>query len=58
MIAAGKLMATLSPNMILSMVEGETMVPATMLIENPEFVQLIKSANELEELTDWVNENF
>jgi len=57
-MTTGNLMATLNPNIILSMVEGETTVPATMLVENPEFVELVKSADEIEELTDWVNENF
>ena len=51
-------MANLNPNIILSMVEGETTVPAVMLIENEEFVWLMQKANELSELTDWVNENF
>jgi hypothetical protein len=40
------------------MVSGETTVPAYLLQENEEFLDLLRTAVELEELTDWVNENY
>lgn len=51
-------MNKLSTGTILSMVEGETTVPAVMLVENPDFVELFKAAESVQELIDWVNENF
>lgn len=42
----------------LSMVQGETTVPAYLLQESEEFLDLLRTAVELEELTDWVNDNF
>jgi len=42
----------------LGMVQGETTVPAYLLQESEEFLDLLRTAVELEELTDWVNDNF
>jgi len=58
MVARGKLMASLTPNVIFSMVEGETTVPVYLLTESPEFIKLVQTADDISELTDWVNENF
>lgn len=58
MVARGQLMASLPPRVILSMVEGETTVPATMLMESPEFIKLVQTADKLEELTEWVENNY
>ena len=51
-------MASLTPNVIFSMVEGETTVPVYLLTESPEFIKLVQTADDISELTDWVNENF
>lgn len=51
-------MNNLSAGTILSMVEGETTVPAVMLMENSDFVELFRATESVQELIDWVNENF
>jgi hypothetical protein len=42
----------------LSMVQGETTIPAYLLQESEEFLDLLRTAVELDELTDWANDNF
>jgi hypothetical protein len=43
---------------LLGMVAGATTVPSYLLMENDEFVSILESATTLEEITEWVNENF
>jgi hypothetical protein len=43
---------------LMAIVEGATTVPGQLLLENPEFVKSYKTLETLEELTDWVNENY
>lgn len=58
MIAVGQLLSSLNLNVIASAVEGETTVPWSLLLEDEEFVKVTKYANTLEEVVDWVNENY
>jgi len=58
MIATGQLLSSLSLNVIASAVEGETTVPWGLLLEDDEFRRIVAKANTLEEVVDWVNENF
>lgn len=58
MIAVGQLLSSLNLNVIASAVEGETTVPWSLLLEDEEFVKVVKYANTLAEVVDWVNENY
>lgn len=58
MIAIGQLLSTLNIRVIASMVEAETTVPYSLLVENDEFLRFISKADKIEEVVDWVNENY
>jgi hypothetical protein len=58
MVAVGQLLSSLNLNVIASAVEGETTVPWTLLLEDEEFLKIAKYANTLEEVVEWVNENY
>lgn len=58
MIAVGQLLSSLNLNVIASAVAGETSVPWTLLLEDEEFLKVAKYANTLEEVVEWVNENY
>lgn len=58
MIAVGQLLNSLNLNVIASAVEGETTVPYGLLLEDDEFLKIVRYANKLEEVIDWVNENY
>lgn len=58
MVAVGQLLSSLTLNVIASAVEGETTVPWTLLLEDEEFLKITKYANTLQEVVDWVNENY
>ncbi len=58
MVATGQLLSTLNLRVILSMVAGETTVDEYLLMENAEFLTAVRKANKIEELYDFVNENY
>jgi len=58
MIATGQLLSTLNLRVVASMVEAETTVPFGLLLENTEFLTFVRKANKIEEVVDWVNENY
>lgn len=58
MIAIGQLLSTLNIRVIASMVEGETTVPYSLLIEDTEFLNVISKADTIEQVVEWVNENY
>lgn len=58
MVAVGQLLSSLNLNVIASAVEGETTVPWTLLLEDEEFLRIARYANTLEEVVEWVNENY
>jgi hypothetical protein len=43
---------------VMATVEAETTVSAYILLEDENFLVALRSAETLEELTDWVNENY
>jgi hypothetical protein len=58
MVAIGQLLSSLTLNVVASAVEGETTVPWTLLLEDDEFLKIVRYANKLEEVVEWVNENY
>jgi hypothetical protein len=58
MVATGQLLSTLTVRVIASVVEGETTVPYSLLIENSEFLTCVRKADTIEEVIDWVNDNY
>jgi hypothetical protein len=58
MIEMGKLVSELGTRKVLSMVEGETTVSGYLLMESEEFLAELRKADSLEELVDWVEENY
>jgi len=58
MVGYGSLMSSLTPRVIAAVVSGETYVPATLLLEDEEFLNQMAGANSMEELVEWVNENY
>jgi hypothetical protein len=58
MVAIGQLLTSLNLNVIASAVEGETTVPYGLLLEDDEFLKIVRYANKLEEVIEWVNENY
>lgn len=58
MIAIGQLLTSLNLRVVVSMVSGETTVDSHLLYEDEEFLKVVQNANYLEEVVDWVNENY
>lgn len=54
----GQLIKDLPINIILSMVEGETTVPASLLLMEEEFVKLLYTADTAKQVFDWVDNNY
>jgi len=52
------ILARIGGGHLLSIVSEATTVPGTLLMEDEEFAALMMSALSVEELVDWVNENF
>jgi hypothetical protein len=52
------ILARLGGGHLLGIVSGATTVPGTLLMEDEEFSALMETATSVEELVDWVNENF
>jgi|AACY02.8.fsa_nt_gi hypothetical protein len=57
-VATGKLLSSLSLNVIASAVEAETTVPWVLLLEEEEFIDVVKQADNIEDVVEWVNENY
>jgi hypothetical protein len=58
MVAVGQLLSSLNLRVIASAVEGETTVSYGLLLEDDEFLKIVRYANKLEEVVEWVNENY
>lgn len=58
MIAIGQLLSSLTLNVIASAVSAETTVEYYLLIEDTEFLRAASRANSMNEMIDWVNENY
>jgi hypothetical protein len=57
-MSAGQVLTTLNLRVVLSVVAGETTVSEYLLLENPEFLKIAQSADTMEQIIDWVNENY
>jgi hypothetical protein len=58
MIEIGKLVSEHGAARVLAMVEGETTVSKHLLVESDEFLREMRLADNLEQVVDWVNENY
>ena len=58
MIWLGDLVSERGLKMVMATVEGETTVSANLLLEDENFLVALRSVETLEELIDWVNENY
>jgi hypothetical protein len=58
MIWLGDLVSELGVKAVMSMVESRTTVSAQLLLEDESFLVALRSAETLEQLVDWVNENY
>lgn len=58
MVAVGELLSSLNLNVIMGVVEAETTVSRYMLIEDAEFLKVASYANTMDEVVDWVNDNY
>lgn len=54
----GKLLKEMPGFVIAGSVEAETTVPWDLLRAEEDFVKMIRKADSLEEVYEWVNENF
>ena len=54
----GKLVSEHGVKRVISMVEGETTVSGYLLMESEEFLATLRKADNLEEVVDWVEENY
>jgi hypothetical protein len=58
MIEIGKLFSEHGVKRVISMVEGETTVSGYLLLENEEFLTTLRTADTLEQVVEWVDENY
>jgi hypothetical protein len=58
MVAVGQLLVSLNLNVVMGVVEDETTVSRYLLIEDAEFLKVASYANTMEEVVDWVNDNY
>lgn len=58
MVAIGQLLSGLNIRVIASMVEAETTVAYSLLVEDSEFMNVASRADTIEQVIEWVNENY
>ena len=58
MIYLGDLVSERGVRSVMATVEAETTVSAHLLLDDENFLVALRSAETLEELIDWVNENY
>jgi hypothetical protein len=54
----GQLLSTLNLRIVLVCVAGATTVDENLLLEDPEFLKVARSADKMDQIVDWVNENY
>lgn len=54
----GQLLATLNLRIVVSVVAQETTVSEHLLLEDSNFLDVVRNANTMEEVLGWVEENF
>jgi hypothetical protein len=57
-MTTGQLMTTLNLRVVLGFVAGETTVSEYLLLEDENFLAVARSADTMQEVVDWVNENY
>jgi len=57
-MTTGQLLATLNLRVVLSVVAQETTVSEQLLLEDSNFLKVVRNANTMEEVLGWVEENF
>jgi hypothetical protein len=57
-MTTGQLVSTLNLRIVLGIVAGETTVSEQLLLENSEFLAFARSADTIEEVIGWVDENY
>jgi hypothetical protein len=57
-MATGQLLATLNLRVVLSVIAQETTVSEYLLLEDSNFLKVVRNANTMEEVLGWVEENF
>lgn len=58
MIRVGNLVSSRGVMAVVAAVEAETTVSAYLLLEDENFLAALRNANDLEEIINWVNENY
>lgn len=57
-MTTGQLLSTLNLRVILGFVAGETTVSEYQLLEDENFLAVARSADTMQDVVDWVNENY
>ena len=57
-MTTGQLMTTLNLRVVLGFVAGETSVHESLLLEDENFLAVANSVDTMQEIVDWVNENY
>ena len=57
-MTTGQLLATLNLRVVLSVVAQETTVSEQLLLEDSNFLKVVRNANTMEEVLGWVDENY
>jgi hypothetical protein len=57
-MTTGQLITTLNLRVVLGFVAGETTVSEYLLLEDENFLAVARSADTMQEVVDWVNENY
>jgi len=57
-MGTGQLITTLNLRVVLGFVAGETTVSEYLLLEDENFLAVARSADTMQEVVDWVNENY
>jgi hypothetical protein len=57
-MTTGQLLSTLNLRVVVGFVAGETTVNESQLLEDENFLAIARSADTMQEIVDWVNENY
>jgi hypothetical protein len=57
-MGTGQIMTTLNLRVILSFVAGKTTVSEQLLLEDDKFLDVVNCADTMQDIIDWVNENY
>jgi len=57
-MTTGQLLSTLNLRVVLGFVSGETSVHESLLLEDEDFLAVARNADTMEEIVEWVNENY